>query len=792
MMSKQNLVRLGDILVQKGCISERELKKALDYQKIHGGLLGNILVDSGLVDESEILESTKLIPVKGRLGELLIALGVLTEEQLNVALEFQQKSGGALGEILLSLGLVDAQTLFRTIATQQGVGRIGTQLTMDFSVRIPEELANQLQAIVLRTNSNRVVVAVAKILSQDQVNRLESMLEKKIEQVMATHAEMDMLWNLVYRSELMTISTEKLAQERPDQSAQIIFTKPQIVGIVAILVVIVLGLYFNGFQTVLVINIFIQVIYFIIASLKFLMIMQGTRSDAQIRITDDEVKSIDERDLPVYTILVPMYKESSVIPELISNLDMLDYPKHKLDIRLLIEEDDVEAQKLLRSQNLSYSYTTIVVPHALPKTKPKACNYGLINARGEYTVIYDAEDRADPDQLKKVYLAFKRSPDSCCCIQAKLNYFNSEQNLLTRWFTQEYSMWFDLLLPGLMQLNIPIPLGGTSNHFKTETLKRLNAWDPYNVTEDADLGIRLYAAGCTTGIVNSRTWEEANSRVGNWIRQRSRWIKGYMQTWLVHMRYPIRLWRQIGTRGMLGVQVIILATPLLPLVNPFLWLMLILWYTTHNRLIPMLFPGPIYYMAAVELIVGNFLFVFSNVIGVFWVIDELHEKEEYALSFRLVKYALLTPIYWALMSVSAYKAAWQLVTNPFYWEKTDHGLTKDNDDVESYLKLATEPNKVVNLEEDEENIISISVFSSRRQKLFMEKGYAFLELGYYHEAIAEFRKAINELSDSPAVPVILTKIAETYNNLGEFDKAFNELEKAESITNNKIYRNNIS
>ena len=319
-----------------------------------------------------------------------------------------------------------------------------------------------------------------------------------------------------------------------------------------------------------------------------------------------------------------------------------------------------------------------LVPDSKPKTKPKACNYGLINARGEYVVIYDAEDRPDPDQLKKAYIAFQRSPDTCCCIQAKLNYYNSEQNLLTRWFTQEYSMWFDLLLPGLMQMRVPIPLGGTSNHFKTRELRALNAWDPHNVTEDADLGIRLYVEGFTTGIVNSWTWEEASSGVGSWIRQRSRWIKGYMQTWLVHMRFPLRLWRRIGSRGMLGVQVIVLATPLLPLVNPFLWLMLILWFAGRYPFIPLLFPGPIYFMAAAELIIGNFLFVFSNVIGIYWIIGQLYEKGDFTFSYSLVKYALLTPLYWILMSVAAYKAAGQLLTNPFYWEKTAHGLAGAN------------------------------------------------------------------------------------------------------------------
>jgi cellulose synthase/poly-beta-1,6-N-acetylglucosamine synthase-like glycosyltransferase len=673
-MKEKKFLRLGDLLVKKGRLAEKDLQKALDYQRKHGGLLGNILVDFGWAKESHVEEAVQSIPHKGRIGEMLVGRGIITEEQLAKALAFQKKSGGAIAEIMMSLGMVDARTLYGLLASQQNIGRVGSQLTPDSSARIPEEIAGRLQAIVIRKNSRRTVVAVASLLTVDQVQLLEGLLKSKIEQVLASREEMESLWKLVYDRELMAISTDKLAVERPDQSARVILTRPQAVVLAAIFLSVLAGLFFNWLKTVLIINIFIQLLYFLVSIFKFLIILRGVRENAQIRITDGELAALDERDLPVYTILVPMYKESCVIPRLIENLERLDYPKHKLDIRLLVEEDDVEAQELLHSLNLRPYYTTLVVPHSLPKTKPKACNYGLINARGDYVVIYDAEDRPDPDQLKKVYLAFLRSPASCCCIQAKLNYFNSEQNMLTRWFTQEYSMWFDLLLPGLMQLNIPIPLGGTSNHFRTGPLKELDAWDPYNVTEDADLGIRLYVAGYSTGIVNSRTWEEANCRVGNWIRQRSRWIKGYMQTWLVHMRFPLRLWRQVGIRGILGMQAIVLATPFLPLTNPLLWLLVILWFVTQAPIIPLLFPGIIYYMAAVELVIGNFLFVFSNVVGIYWVVSELQARGDYSLSFRLVKHALLTPIYWMLMSVAAYKAAWQLATRPFYWEKTEHGL----------------------------------------------------------------------------------------------------------------------
>jgi cellulose synthase/poly-beta-1,6-N-acetylglucosamine synthase-like glycosyltransferase len=330
----------------------------------------------------------------------------------------------------------------------------------------------------------------------------------------------------------------------------------------------------------------------------------------------------------------------------------------------------------------------IVIPDGQPKTEPKACNYGLIRARGEYIVIYDAEDRPDPDQLKKACLAFRQSPDNTACIQAKLNYFNSQQNLLTRFFTQEYSHWFELLLPGIMQLNIPIPLGGTSNHFKTDVLRKLGAWDPYNVTEDADLGIRLYKENYITKVLDSRTLEEANSQFRNWINQRSRWIKGYMQTWLVHMRHPIRLHHELGIKGFWGAQFMLLSSPLLPLLNPVFWSLLLLWHATHAGWIAAFFPGFIYYLAAAQLLLGNFLFIYTNLAGTHWVVHDLHRRNETWLSYSLVRYGLLTPFYWVMMSIASFKALWQLIRKPFYWEKTEHGFDQERFDTTKSTRVS--------------------------------------------------------------------------------------------------------
>jgi cellulose synthase/poly-beta-1,6-N-acetylglucosamine synthase-like glycosyltransferase len=280
-------------------------------------------------------------------------------------------------------------------------------------------------------------------------------------------------------------------------------------------------------------------------------------------------------------------------------------------------------------------------------------------------VIYDAEDAPEPDQLKKAVVAFRKVPPDVVCVQAKLNYWNRSQNLLTRWFTAEYAQWFDLFLPGLSATRAPIPLGGTSCHFLTEKLLELGAWDPFNVTEDADVGIRLARAGYRTVMVDSTTYEEANSRAYNWIRQRSRWIKGYVQTWLVHMRRPARLWRELGPGGFTSFQLVIGGTALTMLLNPLYWGLTSAWALTQAGVIREIFPGPIYFAGAFNLLFGNFAFTYLNAAGSY--------RRGYS---ELVKYSLLSPLYWALMSIAAWKGVLQLLTRPSYWEKTVHGLAE--------------------------------------------------------------------------------------------------------------------
>lgn len=667
---------LGEILIGKGLITREQLAAALDYQQKYGGRLGTICVSHGFLTEEELEHALKQrVAPKGKLGEELLREGVITQKQLDQALVMQSRSGGRLGEILLFLGFITQEQLYRILANQEEIGRIGSTVNFKDVQALPYEMAYQHGAIIVREEEGYVTIAVREKLNSKAVKEIEEYVGKPIEQVLMTESEGVRFWEQVYRSSQVNSSVFGLYDEHPENSAIVTFTSQQYAILLALLIVFIVSMMFNWYLTLLAVVIFFQIIYLLMAVAKFWIVIKGVRHNAQLRFTEEEIAAIDEAELPIYTLLIPVYKEKEVVQQLINRVQNMDYPKYKMDVRILLEADDTETIELVNSLNLPNYFTSIVVPTSKPQTKPKACNYGILQAKGKYVVIYDAEDRPEPDQLKKAYLAFQKLPEEYVCIQAKLNYFNSRQNTLTKLFTQEYSMWFELLLVGIMQMDIPIPLGGTSNHFRMSFLKQVGGWDPFNVTEDADLGIRLYKYHYKTAILDSRTWEEANSNVGNWIRQRSRWIKGYMQTFFVHMRNPVKFYQKIGFRGFLGYLAMIFGTPFLPLINPIFWGLLVVWLCTHAPWIQSLFPGVIYYVAVIQLVVGNFIFVYMNLIGTYYVIRDCALKKQQPFSYSLIKFGLLTPLYWILMSVAAYKALIQLFAKPYYWEKTYHGLT---------------------------------------------------------------------------------------------------------------------
>ncbi|WP_245269557.1 glycosyltransferase family 2 protein [Allorhizobium undicola] len=368
--------------------------------------------------------------------------------------------------------------------------------------------------------------------------------------------------------------------------------------------------------------------------------------------------------LPVYTVLVAMYREKSVVPQLVDALKRLDWPPSLLDVKLACEADDDETLEALEKLSLPPWFEIVRVPAIGPRTKPKALNYALAGARGTFLVIYDAEDRPHPGQLKEAYARFSNCPDEIACLQAPLIIANGEESWISSLFALEYAALFRGLLPMLARLHMPLPLGGTSNHFRTDILRRIGGWDPYNVTEDADLGLRLYRAGYRCQTLRCQTLEDAPISARIWIGQRSRWFKGWLQTWLIMMRHPLRTCRDMGLRAFFMFQLMIGGMLLSSLFHP----AILIFFATN--LCVMLQPAstPLPWRDVIMFWVDM-----TNILGSYAIFMTLgrgamtgHERKKLGLRYFAI------PFYWLMTSYSAWKAALELRTKPFFWNKTPH------------------------------------------------------------------------------------------------------------------------
>ena len=472
----------------------------------------------------------------------------------------------------------------------------------------------------------------------------------------------------------LDLSVGLLQRAMPELSASRTLTRSQIKALLISAGVALIGFLVLGHNLLILILIPIIATYLAVLGFRLALLRRSLIACQTIVISDEEALAVPDWRLPVYTVLVPAFHEPEVMERIVKQLRKLVYPRERLDIKLLLEADDADtiaaAQEVIGTD--TEGMEVVLVPAGQPRTKPKALNFGLTTARGQLLTIYDAEDRPDPLQLRRAAIALGRLPDDIVCLQAKLLFFNPQQNLITRWFAIEYKMWFAQLLPGLVDVDAPVPLGGTSNHFRCKILTDIGGWDPFNVTEDADLGIRLHRLGFRTAVLDSVTYEEANSDFINWIRQRSRWYKGYLQTWLVNMRHPRELRSDLGWKAFILFNLFVGGTPLLAILNPVFWVMTIVWFVSRSNFILSLFPMPVYYAGLLCLLAGNFAFVYATMLSAF-------EDDEP----KLVMAALLTPFYWMMMAVAATKAALQIVISPSYWEKTYHGLDVRADNIEA-------------------------------------------------------------------------------------------------------------
>jgi cellulose synthase/poly-beta-1,6-N-acetylglucosamine synthase-like glycosyltransferase len=442
---------------------------------------------------------------------------------------------------------------------------------------------------------------------------------------------------------------DKFLKHRP--SAKVTFSYKQKIIIVLVLTSLIVALIYSLQPTLLVLLLVVNLLSITLYLFKFLLytaVITTTHTDTV------NIKMQDE-DLPCYTILIPLFHEAAILHQTLQAIRALDYPKSKLDVKLIIEEMDYEMRLALSGLQLESFFEVVIVPIGLPQTKPRALNYAMKFASGEYVTIYDAEDIADPQQLRLSLAAFAKAPERMVALQARLAFYNSDSNLLTKLLAIEYHWWFEFQLPGLERLHLPLVLGGSSNHFKRKPLEELQLWDEYNVTEDADLAMYLASAGYKAQMLSSITLEEAPSSVTAWILQRSRWIKGHMQTYLVHSR------KLTGCKNLMALHLLLGLPCLSMLLEPIVWVFAI---------ILLLNPSYLNYEFS-----QMFQLLIQTNLGLWFCAP-------FSFSLRLViknkwwkmlYLPLASPFYLLLHLVASYLALWQLIFKPFYWEKTKHG-----------------------------------------------------------------------------------------------------------------------
>ena len=380
---------------------------------------------------------------------------------------------------------------------------------------------------------------------------------------------------------------------------------------------------------------------------------------------------------PTITVLVPLFKEKEIAGHLLRRLKEMTYPREHLDVCLVTEADDFTTRASLGITTLPIWMRVITVPAGSVRTKPRALNYALGFAKGEIIGIYDAEDAPAPDQLEKVAIRFANRGPHVVCLQGVLDYYNPAANWLTRCFTIEYASWFHVVLPGFARMGMVVPLGGTTLFFRRDALEELGGWDAHNVTEDADLGVRLARHGYATELLHTTTEEEANGRIWPWIKQRSRWLKGYAITYVVHMRDPQKLLKDLGLWRFVAFQIQFAGTLASFVLAPIL---ISFWFVLLGFDHPLLglFEGKTLLTLMAIFISAELANLLAATVGVYK-----------AKKTWLIKWALTMHLYFPLAAIAAYKGIIELVWKPFYWDKTTHGLMMNDGTYRPYCPAST-------------------------------------------------------------------------------------------------------
>jgi glycosyltransferase XagB len=595
-------------------------------------------------------------PRKYAVGASLLRAGVIPSEEMLTALSQRGRENGRLTEVLRARGLVVERDLLGVEARNFGIRLIDLDQTLPDprlidAVGVSDCLRYGL--VPWRKVGDVTIVATSR---PEDFRRLRPMLEARLGPVAAGIASARSVAAAIHArrgDQLARVAENRVAPAESCRNWPKLHQSPRALAVLGLILAAVV---FMPLATGLATFAFAILTLVLCATLKLIAAVVALRECKAI--PDPPTDSIP----PIVSIIVALYREGDIAPRLIRRLARLDYPVELLDVILAVEADDHVTLDALTKAELPPWMRVVIVPDGRVKTKPRALNHALDHARGAIIGVYDAEDAPDKDQLKKVVDRFQRSGPEVACLQGILDYYNPRTNWLSRCFTIEYAGWFRVILPGLARLGLVVPLGGTTLFFRREVLDQLGAWDAHNVTEDADLGVRLARHGYRTELVDTVTGEEANCRALPWVKQRSRWIKGYIMTWTIHMREPRLLWRQLGPRGFLGFQVLFLGTIAQFLLAPLLWSFLILMFGFDHPLHAVL-PDPVVWVVAAVFLMSELTNILIGILGLSRTRHKLNPL-----------WVLTLKAYYPLASIAAYKGVIELATRPFFWDKTTHGV----------------------------------------------------------------------------------------------------------------------
>lgn len=594
-----------------------------------------------------------------RLGEILLQNGSLKTRDLNAALEMQGQRDAWLGDILIAHKFSTPEAV-KTALQAQISGELyditATPPDPEVLQGVDPRICIRLQAMPWRRVGHTLLIAAADLTKYDEIS---AFFPGRISLIHASLDEINSSIQTIFSAQL----TRAAAISCPEPySCRSLDPLPRKIG-TGILIGTVLGLGAAAPEATF-ITLFCWALLsnFATGSLRAISLFAYLKPERKLSDLKSVAHISEHLKRPRVSVLVPLFREEKVIPALIEALDALTYPKELLDVKILLEEKDDITRAALARVSLPHWAHVLTAPADTLQTKPRAMNYALPFCTGSIIGIYDAEDRPDPDQIDKIAAHFMAASPRVAAVQCHLDFYNTDANWLSRCFTIEYSAWFRVVMHGMQRLGLPLPLGGTSVFMRRNALEELGGWDAHNVTEDADLGMRLARFGYRCDMVDSTTWEEANKVPVGWVKQRSRWIKGFIITWLTQMRAPRVLLNDLGLAGFIGLQIVLLGTATAFLLAPVFWA---LWLGVFgfDWGFFSLMPAWFWQASFAILLAGKAVTVCIAGLAI-------HKKRNY----RLLPFLLTMPFYWPLGTIAAYKALYEIFFAPFYWDKTDHGL----------------------------------------------------------------------------------------------------------------------